>query len=72
MNDREVSITILVSDDPERFLVVRNVNDYTTHWMDGNGMWQIMPEDDEHLEQLFIDMKENPEILVRIDRTEEG
>ena len=72
MNDREVTITIVTSSSPDRFLVVRNVNDYVTHWMNAEGQWEIMPEDDEHLEQLFTDFKDNPALLVKIDQTEEG
>jgi hypothetical protein len=67
MNQRNVTFTLMTTEtDTEHFLLLRNVNDYTTHWMDPDGKWQPFPEEEDDLAQLFVNLAE-PGALPRID-----
>jgi hypothetical protein len=48
---------------PGRFLLVRTVNEYATHWLDHEGVWQALPEEDEDIAQLFAGFAENAFML---------
>lgn len=43
----------MFSDKPEKFMLFRNVGDYTTHWMTPNGAWVPVPDDDEQAGKLI-------------------
>ena len=42
---------------PGKFLLVRQVGEYATHYMDPTGVWVAWPEDDNDLQETFEYLK---------------
>lgn len=55
-NNKTINFVLMITEEnPEQFLLIRNVNDYATHWLGADGMWVAWPEDDDDLAQMFED-----------------
>lgn len=71
IEEREVTfIQYKMEDIPGRFLLVRCVNDYATHWMNHEGVWVALPEDDSDIAQLFAGFAENAFMLPAYEASE--
>lgn len=60
-------VMMLMDEHPDRFLLVRNVNEYSTHYLGADGMWVAWPEDDDDLAETFEFLKDNPTHLPQFD-----
>ena len=46
-----------IEEHPNKFLMVRQVGEYATHYMDPTGVWVAWPEDDLELQETFEYLK---------------
>lgn len=64
---KNVSFVVMFTEEsPDRFLLIRNVNDYSTHYLGPDGMWIAFPEADDDLAQMFENLKD-PANLPRLE-----
>lgn len=55
----EVKFVLMTQEEhPERFLLVRNVGEWSTHYMDPEGQWVALPEEDDDLAQMFENLSD--------------
>jgi hypothetical protein len=57
---------MITDENPEQFLLIRNVGDYATHWLGADGMWVAWPEEEDDLAQMFEDFA-TPGVLPKFD-----
>ena len=63
----EVTFIMMIADDnPDRFLLMRQVGDYGTHYLGPDGGWVAWPEDDSDLAQMFENLAD-PNNLPKFD-----
>lgn len=59
----EVTFSMFMFEDqPESFMLFRNVGEFTTHWMTPNGAWVPLPEDESETERLLAFLAESKDL----------
>jgi hypothetical protein len=71
MSDPEIpqTCTLLLAphDTLDRILVIRSVDGFPTHWMNHYGAWMALPDTMEGMQDLMVQLDEDPTLLPQID-----